>query len=434
MAINEGIGNPIISTGSQSYPIHTAILACFPGKRIGPRKIAVIGIIGLFIGTGIGIGVKIANLPQMVLCYNQCGYLPSENKQVLIQLNTAAVDPKLIQYNVYNQTVNGVLLMSGNPNFMGYQFGSPIYSVDLTDLNVTGNYSWVVHLSIGNRETVSGLIQVSPNCYNLALEHAYEFFYYQRSGFNIQSFIPGYSSAPADQLDDGLVMNDSGDWVYRNLTGRWHDAGDYNKYMEWITNTPFINLTLALSYENDPSFFNALPIHYGVSWPDLVDEAVVGSGFPCQNDLQMMERVYTNLMEYNHITDQYERFRYGGAPYLETENVPNDPYQFVIGSIYNTTGNPADITTSDWRFIAPDVAIETAAAMLTVANLLAENFPNHPDNVTYQQRIQTYLVKAQDILNRYNQTEMAGSDADSWGNVPCYSQIWVLFKQHRMDC
>ena len=124
--------------------------------------------------------------------------------------------------------------MSGNPNFMGYQFGSPIYSVDLTDLNVTGNYSWVVHLSIGNRETVSGLIQSHQiviiwhwNTPRILLLPAERF---QYSEFHSWIFF-----RPADQLDDGLVMNDSGDWVYRKLTGEWHDAGDYNKYMEWIT-------------------------------------------------------------------------------------------------------------------------------------------------------------------------------------------------------
>ena len=43
-------------------------------------------------------------------------------------------------------------------------------------------------------------------------------------------------------------------------------------------NYAIYQFSLALSYENDPSSMPS-PIHYGVSWPDLVDEAVWGADF-----------------------------------------------------------------------------------------------------------------------------------------------------------
>jgi len=51
-------------------------------------------------------------------------------------------------------------------------------------------------------------------------ELAYRFYYYQRCGTEIPAF------HKACHLDDSIML----DGTYKDLTGGWHDAGDYNKY------------------------------------------------------------------------------------------------------------------------------------------------------------------------------------------------------------
>ncbi|MHA1338845.1 MAG: glycoside hydrolase family 9 protein [Promethearchaeota archaeon] len=91
------------------------------------------------------------------------------------------------------------------------------------------------------------LFKISQDVYDKAGEMAQIFFYYQRCGTNVQSIVPDYFGYKACHLDDGLYFNGS-DWIYKNLTGGWHDAGDYNKYMEDSYNTQFSTFTLTLSY------------------------------------------------------------------------------------------------------------------------------------------------------------------------------------------
>jgi hypothetical protein len=344
----------------------------------------------------------------MQILYNQVGYLPNENKLFLLQLNSPITSSD-IQFKVSNTSTFNNAMMEGNPVYLGYQFNNPLYEIDLSTINQTGNYSLEVIKQGGESQVINFI--VSPHCYDLAMERAYEFFYYQRSGCAIQSFISGYPSRPADDLDDGDIVNDLGQFEYRNMSGGWHDAGDFNKYMEWNTNTPFVDLALAMAYESNPTFFKSLSSHYDSSLPDLLDEAIWGADFLTKMTLDD-GRVYTNIFSYNHQINQYQRFGYSGAPYLETDNIPNTGDERVIGSVYNTTGNPLDITSSDWRFISPTSALTAACAMLLVANLLNQEIMNLTNPTPYLIRIQSYLDKALGIYSRYNQT--LAISTDSW--------------------
>ena len=130
-------------------------------------------------------------------------------------------------------------------------------------------------------------------------ELAYRFFYYQRCGVAV----PGFHAAC--HLDDARTE----DGTQKNLTGGWHDAGDYNKYNGY---TPESVYALALAYERRPDFFDRFD-RDGNSQADILDEAAWGAAFlrRCLNP-ETLELVGTISSGYG----------YWGKPDDETDNRP----------------------------------------------------------------------------------------------------------------
>jgi hypothetical protein len=365
-------------------------------SQLNTRKGLGIMLLALIFASGVIVGAKAIPQNQMTFVYNQVGYYPQDAKVVYVQLNqqSSAAD---MNY-VLSSTANGAqTLWSGKPQYAGTQFDEYYYSIDLSNLTVAGTYQ--VTVAIPGYQSSSISLTVSPNAYDTALLRATQFYYYQRSGSAINSFLPGYPSRPADCLDDGLVMADNGSWVYRNMSGGWHDAGDYGKYMEWFSNTQWATFCLAECYENSPAFFDTCTKYYGGALPDVLAEALWGADF--LNKMVLPDgRVYTNIFGWNAAQNRYDRFTYTGQPQYITTNQPNFIDQRRIGSLYNTTGNPADITTADWRFIDPSAALMVGAALVDVAYLVNVTLGNSPSGASYDQQLINYVSNALAIYNR----------------------------------
>ena len=240
------------------------------------RKNLALILLALVISSGAIVSGKETPQKQIIFVYNQVGYYPQENKVIYIQLDQPYNELKM-NYILSSSSKIGQILLNGTPQYAGYQFNEFYYSVDLSNFADIGTYQLTV--SIPGYPSASILLTINPEVYNQALLRATQFYYYQRSGSAINSFLPGYPSRPADCLDDGEVMTDTGNWVYHNMSGGWHDAGDYGKYMEWFSNTQWATYCLAATYENDPNFFNNCTKYYGGILPERFSRGIVGCRF-----------------------------------------------------------------------------------------------------------------------------------------------------------
>ena len=115
--------------------------------------------------------------------------------------------------------------------------------------------------------------------YTNSLKHSLRMYYYQRCGTAIStpSAAAGWThtachiGAGLQQDTDCRLYNNQVAATSKNLSGGWHDAGDYNKYVnfafEMVTN-------LLLAYEENPVAFTdnfGIP-ESGNSIPDVLDE------------------------------------------------------------------------------------------------------------------------------------------------------------------
>ncbi len=119
--------------------------------------------------------------------------------------------------------------------------------------------------------------QIGDNVYDEVMKAGLKTFYYQRCGSNKASPFAdnGWTDAAChigtqQDTDCRLVTNPNAS-TSRDLHGGWHDAGDYNKYVNftWTTLT-----SLLLAYEANPSVWKddiGLP-ESGNGIPDLLDE------------------------------------------------------------------------------------------------------------------------------------------------------------------
>jgi hypothetical protein len=125
---------------------------------------------------------------------------------------------------------------------------------------------------------------------------AVRFFTIQRCGIEI----PGWHSAC--HLDDGKMPDGS----YRDLTGGWHDAGDYNKYNGY---TPLAIYALAKFAGNSIVQGMAWP----EQWPTPLEEALWGASWIRKAQDSISKRLFGRVSS---------GLSYWGPPELETDNIP----------------------------------------------------------------------------------------------------------------
>jgi len=116
------------------------------------------------------------------------------------------------------------------------------------------------------------------NCvYAEPLKHSLRMFYYQRCGCAKTTTNAGAGWADTQchlgtqQDSDCRLYNNTNISTSKNLSGGWHDAGDYNKYVNFTWSTL---CDLLLAYEENPTVWpdNTNIPESGNSTPDLLDE------------------------------------------------------------------------------------------------------------------------------------------------------------------
>ena len=154
------------------------------------------------------------------------------------------------------------------------QSGDNAWWLDFSDLNSPGFY----YIRDKDEKKFSSIFRIGDDVYNEPLMHAVRMFYYQRCGVAKEAAYAGEKwQDPACHIHSGqdLACRYVGDKnnaaTELDLSGGWHDAGDFNKYTTFTYSTLH---NLLFAYENNPNiFFDNYNIpESGNGLPDILDE------------------------------------------------------------------------------------------------------------------------------------------------------------------
>ena len=157
------------------------------------------------------------------------------------------------------------------------QSGDRVWWFDFSDFETPGTY----YVYDPDNKRRSACFEIGAEVYNTVLRHAQRTFYYQRCGVPKKEAFAGWrwKDETACHVHDKQDLNCLPVWDKNNqnlsmdLSGGWHDAGDYNKYVNF---TRSVMHELLSAYRNNPEVFfdnNNIP-ESGNGIPDIIDEIV----------------------------------------------------------------------------------------------------------------------------------------------------------------
>ncbi len=135
---------------------------------------------------------------------------------------------------------------------------------DFSKIKDEGTY----HIEAGDE--VSPSFKISKDVYGELLNAALKVFYYQRCGTELKSDLAGDFAHKVCHTDKAVLYEDNSKEL--DVTGGWHDAGDYGRYPVAGAKAA---ADLLLAYEDYPDAFNdevGIP-ESGNGTPDILDEA-----------------------------------------------------------------------------------------------------------------------------------------------------------------
>jgi len=213
---------------------------------------------------------------------DQFGYRPVDQKICVITDPQTGYNSTLSftpgnNYEVRDWNTD-IIVFSGNPVIWNsgntqIQSGDKTWWFDFSPLTSIGSYYvFDVTNNVG-----SGRFEIDNCVYNQALKQSVRMFYYQRCG--IAKSVPYAQTGWTDPICHSGNLQDIDCRLYnnlnistsKNLSGGWHDAGDYNKYVNFTFSTM---IDLLLSYQENPTVWTDnfdIP-ESGNGIPDLLDE------------------------------------------------------------------------------------------------------------------------------------------------------------------
>lgn len=147
---------------------------------------------------------------------NQVGYLPDDEKYAVMTFPAS-------YFSVVN--ANGNVCFSGIPVPAGFDeaSGETVYRADLSRLNIPGVYRVICGSDF------SPEFKIGSDVYNDCFDKCMKAFYFQRCGCALGEKYAGMWSHGICHYAPSLLWEDHS--VKLDVTGGWHDAGDYGKYV-----------------------------------------------------------------------------------------------------------------------------------------------------------------------------------------------------------
>jgi len=207
-----------------------------------------------------------SSFAQQNIYVNQVGYTPTSAKLFFTDYPADSFDI----VNIHSETVayhHVIELKTKND----VNSGLTLYTGDFSDLQLPGRYLIRVHSSL-NSGISSYPFVISDSVYSEMIHLANKSLYLQRCGMAMKPHHAGKYTRNICHLDDAHYHPSTGQKGSKDVTGGWHDAGDYGKYIAPGSVTISI---LLLAHELNPEKFSSdswgIP-ESGNGIPDLLDE------------------------------------------------------------------------------------------------------------------------------------------------------------------
>lgn len=213
---------------------------------------------------------------------DQFGYKPNAQKIAVISdpqigYNAALSFSPGTTYQVKDWITDAVVftgsITSWNSGNTHAQSGDKVYWFDFSSLTTPGSY-YVFDIA---NNVGSYRFEIDNCVYNEVLKKTMRMFYYQRCGLAKQypyvdtGYVDAASHLGTQQDLDCRLYSSPTSGTSKNLSGGWHDAGDYNKYVNFTWTTL---CDMLLAYEENPAVWTddyTIP-ESGNGIPDLLDE------------------------------------------------------------------------------------------------------------------------------------------------------------------
>ncbi len=199
---------------------------------------------------------KVAVLSNPITGYNDSdSYTPS----TMVNLKDA---------NTHN-TIFSAAPISWNGGATHIASGDQVWRFDFSSVTTPGVYY------VADGTTRSEDFEINDDVYHGILDVALKTFYYQRCGVEKESSVvgDGFSDPVCHSQDINckFINDPTNPALEKDMSGGWHDAGDYNKYVNFAGGTL---LDLLLAYEmNQESWSDQIGIpESGNGIPDILDE------------------------------------------------------------------------------------------------------------------------------------------------------------------
>ena len=196
--------------------------------------------------------------PQKIIT-NQIGYLPNASKIAVFRGNNQDTEFEVV--NLSNDTVVYIGKITGS--IENQTANETDRYGDFSEVMEDGTYL-IRTKSLGDSYT----FEIAPDVYNGLLEDAVRMMFTQRCGTELTSDYVG-DFAHKECHSEMAVIYGTEEKI--DVSGGWHDAGDYGRYVVAAANTA---AEMLLAYENNPDLFsdgtNIPESENGV--PDILDE------------------------------------------------------------------------------------------------------------------------------------------------------------------
>jgi endoglucanase len=200
-------------------------------------------------------------LSEKFIAVNQVGYEKESPKQAFL-VNAEAYRFELVRADDSNVVFSDSIKITVAKDSVT---GDKISVIDFTDYKSEGEF---IIKTIGPEPLTSNKFRIGQNVNEHALQIMSRSYYYHRCGTKVGSESDwGYEICHTDDAPFFDIPEKS-----INVTGGWHDAGDYNKF---TVNTALTAGLLLYAFESNPDMFwdNQLGIpESGNGIPDLLDE------------------------------------------------------------------------------------------------------------------------------------------------------------------
>ena len=194
------------------------------------------------------------------IAVNQIGYLPGAYKSATLRGTALSGSAALINEDT-------------GENVFEKKIGSSIDDPDTGDKEAIFNFSDIkeegtYHVEAGS--AVSPSFRIASDVYDEAFKASIKMLYYQRCGSELSKDLAGDFAHPVCHTQASVLYEDKSKTL--DVTGGWHDAGDYGRYS--VAGAKAV-ADLLLAYENYPDVFDdnvGIP-ESGNGIPDILDEA-----------------------------------------------------------------------------------------------------------------------------------------------------------------